>query len=216
MGTRHCVARRLGRCRRGVLNTRSGVLILRARLCAGLMRTLARFVPRVRIGTGRVTQLSYLLSFTGITHRGGCVHPIVRSGSMLSVHRNHRPMVRGRLPVKRGCVTGGIVLSDDARRVVVVANPGVTNGSTLLHRATLVALLTRVNSFIPTRDTRVKLISGVFAHIKTDSGVSMNRSAFVIRVGRTTSVLGGISSQDLMLFSRLKHNASACSNVSVT
>lgn len=118
--------------------------------------------------------------------------------------------------MNRGCVTGSMVLSDSARRVVVVANPGVTNGSTLLHRATLVALLTRVNSFIPTRDTRVNLISGVFAHMKTDSGVSINRSAFVMRVGRTTSVLGGISSQDLMLFSRLNHNASACSNVSVT
>lgn len=190
--------------------------MLRAHLCARLMRTLDRFVPTVRVGTGRVTHVSYLLSFTGMTGRGGCVHPIVRSGSMLSVHRKQRPMVRGRLPVKRGCVTGSILLSGTARRIVVVANPGVTNGSTLLERATLVALLTRVNSFIPTRDTRVKLMSGVFAQINTDSGVSMKRSAFVIRVGRTSSVLGGVSSQDLILFSRLKHKASACSKVSVT
>lgn len=191
-------------------------MILRAGLCGRLIVTLTRFVPTVRVGTDRVTQLSYLLTFTGITGRGGCVHPIIRSDRIVSVERNHRPIVRGRLPMKRGCVTGSIFLSSRARRVVVVANPGVTNGSTLLHRATLVALLTRVNDFIPTRDTQVNVISGVFAHIKTDSGVSINRSAFVIRVGRTTGVLGGLSDHDLILFSRLKQKASACSNVSVT
>lgn len=192
------------------------MLSLRTHLFGRLILYLSRCVPPVRVGTGLVNHLSYLLSFTGITRDGHCVHPSIGSSRIVSVGTNHRPIVRGRLPVNRPCVTGSICLSSRGRRVVVVAKPGVTNGSTLLHRATLVALVTRVNYFIPTRYTHVKVISGVFAHIKTSSGVSIKRSAFVIRVGRTSSVLGGVSSHDLILFSRLKHKADACSNVSVT
>ncbi len=214
--TRQCVARRLGRCRRGVLATSRGVLTLRRGLFSRLISCTNRFVTPLRLGTGVISRLSYFVSLTVATGRRRCVHPIISSAYIVSVHRKHRPIVRARVGINRACIPGSICLSASARRILVVAKPGVTKGSTLLQRATLVILLTRVKSVIPTRDTQVNLISGVFAHIKTDSGVSLNRSAFVIRVARTTDVLGGTANHDLVLFSRLNHNASACSNVSVT
>lgn len=214
-GTRHCVAPRLGRLRSVVLNTRSGLCTLRCRLCDRIHRAVTKRIREVRRATGTITTLSTFDSLTLITRHGGCIHPGVGRGKVLSVGRNHRPIIRQVVPGSV-FVTGSACLSSGGREVSVVANPGVTNGSACVHRATLVTLVTRVKSFIPTRDTGVYLSSHVFAEIKTSSSLTSKRDAFVIRVARITGVLEGTASGDLLVLSRVKHKADAFSNLSVT
>ncbi len=213
-GTRQCVARRLGRLRTGILNTQSRTRTLRCRLLYRIERAITSRLMHVRAATATLTDLSILTSFTRITTADGCYHPRISVDNHVRVRGNHRPIIRGLSGTP--FIPGSAALSGKRGQITVVANPGVTNGSACVQRATLVMLVTRVNDFMPTSDTAVNVISDVFAHINTSSSLTTNRSAFVIRVDRITSVLQGTASGDLVIFSRVNHNASAFSNVDVT
>lgn len=214
-GYRECVARRLGRLRNGVINTGSHSITLRCRIFYSIHRAVSHRARHVRGATGTLTILSALTDLTRTTTAGGCYYPRVSAGNIVSVGSNHRPIIRtvvGNTPF----IPGSAILSASSGHYVVVANPGVTNGSACVHRVTLVIVVTRVNSFIPTHSTSVNVISTIFAEINTTSSLTANHSAFVIRVDRISSVLGGTARGDLVVLSRVNENASAFSNVDVT
>ncbi len=213
-GTRHFVARRLGRVRGHMLATGSGVIRIRCRVFSAVHGGATTRIVEFRGATSTVTELSALASLTGISDRGRCYQPLVGAGNIVRVARNERPIIRRILGTP--FISGSALLGVASSHYTVVANPGVTNGSACVHRITLVALVTRVKYFIPTGDTRVNIISTVFAHINTSSSLTSKRSAFVIRVDRITCVLGGTAGRDLLVLSRVNENASAFSNVSVT
>lgn len=214
-GTRHCVAPRLGRLRSAVLNSRSHLIRLRCSLFHRVQSAVTSGITHVRTATQTITRVSIFISLTLITKRGGCYGPGVGRSNIVSVGNNHRPIIRG-VVIGSVFVSGSACLSGRGGQVSVVANPGVTKGSACVHRDTLVILVTRVKDFIPTRSTGVKVISQVFAHIKTSSSLTDKRDAFVMRVGRITGVLHGTATGSLLVLSRVKHKADAFSKLDVT
>lgn len=177
----------------------------------GLDRRTTRCVRRVHISCHSLASLSFVFTQNTLTVSVHSDQPLLGRRKHVHVHRKHRPLLS-----PGGIIPVAIALKRSFA-LLVVAKPGANNGAISLGAINLFYLVKRSKLRVPTKShDRLTMFRRVCTSVKSRRDVRRDLDAFSSRVAGVISFLGGMSRHSLILFSRLKTNASPARNTTLT
>ena len=187
------------------LNAQSRSLIIEKELYEDILQKLQQNLDKLTNLASSLSFLDVILSFAKVAENNNYTRPILVNESYIEIKEGRHPVVESLSDSP--FMTNNLDLGKD-KRIAVISGPNMGGKSTFMRQNALIAIMSRIGSFVPAKKAVIGDIDRIFTRIGASDDLASGRSTFMVEMEETATILNNATYQSLVLMDEVGRGTS--------
>ena len=197
-----------------ILGAQDAIARIEARLFAGLLEFLVRWIPELKSTIGAVAVLDVLCSLALLARERSWHRPEVGEGRAVSIRGGRHPVVEQVLRpgefVPNDCSFDG-----ERDTVHIITGPNMAGKSTYMRQIALIAIMAQAGSFVPADRASLGVIDRIYTRVGALDNLSAGQSTFLVEMSETAEILNTATDRSLVVLDEIGRGTSTYDGMSL-
>ena len=197
-----------------ILGAQDAIARIEARLFAGLLEFLVRWIPELKSTIGAVAVLDVLCSLALLARERSWQRPEVGEGRAVSIRGGRHPVVEQVLRpgefVPNDCSFDG-----ERDTVHIITGPNMAGKSTYMRQIALIAIMAQAGSFVPAERASLGVVDRIYTRVGALDNLSAGQSTFLVEMSETAEILNTTTDKSLVVLDEIGRGTSTYDGMSL-
>ena len=197
-----------------ILGAQDAIARIEARLFAGLLEFLVRWIPELKSTIGAVAVLDVLCSLALLARERSWQRPEVGEGRAVSIRGGRHPVVEQVLRpgefVPNDCSFDG-----ERDTVHIITGPNMAGKSTYMRQIALIAIMAQAGSFVPAERASLGVVDRIYTRVGALDNLSAGQSTFLVEMSETAEILNTATDKSLVVLDEIGRGTSTYDGMSL-
>ncbi|MDR1866377.1 MAG: DNA mismatch repair protein MutS [Bacteroidales bacterium] len=198
-----------------ILGAEEKILSLETELFAGLVASVAEYIPAIQLNASLIARLDCLRSFARIAIDRRYVKPVITEGDSIRIEQGRHPVIEAFLPPDNPYVANDVLLDNEEQQIIVITGPNMSGKSALLRQTALIVLLAQTGCYVPAKSAEIGYVDRIFTRVGASDNISQGESTFMVEMTEAASILNNLSPRSLILLDEIGRGTSTYDGISI-